>query len=77
MKKTGKTIFVRKIWLVTRLNTTQMNFKIIRYEIQYCKDFEPCRKFIAEELAFHLLIVIKTVKLVNLRLSLVLTNLIQ
>ena len=77
MKKTGKTPFVRKTWLVTRLNTTQMNFKKIRYEMQYCKDFEPCKKVIVEELAFHLLIVIKTLKLVNLRLSLVLTNLIQ
>ena len=77
MKKTWKTFFVRKIWLVTRLNTTQMNFKKIRYEIQYRKDFQPCRKFIAEELAVHLIIVIKTVKLVNLRLSLVFTNLIR
>ena len=77
MKKTWKTLFVRKIWLVTRLNTTQMNFKKIRYEIQYCKDFEHCKKFIAEELAVHLIIVFKTVKLVNLRLSLVFTNLIR
>ena len=77
MKKTWKTLFVRKIWLVTRLNTPQMNFKKIRYEIQYCKDFEPCRKFLAEELAVHLIIVIKTVKLVNLRLSLVFTNLFR
>ena len=77
MKKTWKTLFVRKIWLVTRLNTPQMNLKKIRYEIQYCKDFEPCRKFLAEELAVHLIIVIKTVKLVNLRLSLVFTNLFR
>ena len=77
MKKTWKTLFVRKIWLVTRLNTPQMNFKKIRYEIQYCKDFQPCRKFVAEELAVHLIIVIKTVKLVNLRLSLIFTNLIR
>ena len=77
MKKTWKTLFVRKIWLVTRLNTHQMNFKKIRYEIQYCKDFEPCRKFVVEELTVHLIIVIKTVKLVNLRLSLIFTNLIR
>ena len=54
-----------------------MNFKKIRYEIQYCKDFQPCRKFVVEELAVHLIIVIKTVKLVNLRLSLIFTNLIR
>ena len=77
MKKTWKTLFVRKIWLVTRLNTPQMNFKKIRYEKQYCKDFQPCRKFLAEQLAVHLIIVIKTVKLVNLRLSLIFTNLIR
>ena len=27
-----------------------------RYEIQDCEDFQPCRKFIAEELAIHLII---------------------
>ena len=33
-----------------------------RCEIQNCEDFQPCRKFIAEELAFHLIIDIKTEK---------------
>ena len=37
-------------------------FKKRRYEIQDCEDFQPCRKFIAEELAIHLTIDIKTVK---------------
>ena len=37
-------------------------FKKRRYEIQNCEDFQPCRKFIAEELAVHLIINIKTVK---------------
>ena len=26
-----------------------------RYEIQDCEDFQPCRKFFAEELAIHLI----------------------
>ena len=37
-------------------------FKKRRYEIQDCEDFHPCRKFIVEELAVHLIIDIKTVK---------------
>ena len=37
-------------------------FKKRRYEIQNCEDFQPCTKFIAEELAVHLIIEIKTVK---------------
>ena len=42
-------------------------FKKIRYEIQDCEDFQSCRKFIAEELAIHLIIDIKTVKAVELK----------
>ena len=42
-------------------------FKKRRYEIQDCEDFQPCRKFIAEELAIHLIIDIKTVKEAELK----------
>ena len=45
-------------------------FKIRRYEIQDCEDFQPCRKFIAEELAVHLIIDIKTVKAAKLQIKL-------
>ena len=46
-------------------NKTQYHadkFKKRRYEIQKCEDYQPCRKFIAEELAIHLIIDMKTVK---------------
>ena len=45
-------------------------FKKRRYEIQDCEDFQPCRKFIAEELAVHLIIDIKTVKAAELKIEL-------
>ena len=45
-------------------------FKKRRYEIQDCEDFQPCRKFIAEELAIHLIIDIKTVKAAELKTKL-------
>ena len=41
-----------------------------RYEIQDCEDFQPCRKFIAEELAVHLIINKKTVKAGELKVKL-------
>ena len=41
-----------------------------RREIQDCEDFQPCRKFIAEELAVHLIIDIKTVKAAELEIKL-------
>ena len=44
-------------------------FKIKRYEIQDCEDFQPCRKFIAEELAIHLIIDIKTVEAAELKIK--------
>ena len=47
-------------------------------DIQDCEDFQPRRKFIALELAIHLIIDIKTVKLAELkRIRFVLTKLIQ
>ena len=52
-------------------------FKKRRYEIQDCEDFQPCRKFIAEKLAIHLIIDIKTVKAAVLKIKFVLINLIQ
>ena len=45
-------------------------FKERRCEIQDCEDFQPCRKFIAEELAIHLIIDIKTVKAAELKIKL-------
>ena len=45
-------------------------FKKRRYEIQDCEVFEPCRKFIAEELAIHLIIDIKAVKAAELKIKL-------
>ena len=38
--------------------------------MQDCEDVQPCRKFIAEELAVHLIIVIQTIKAVELRIKL-------
>ena len=45
-------------------------FRKRRYEIQGCEDFQPCRKFIAEELAIRLIIDIITVKRAELRTKL-------
>ena len=45
-------------------------FKKRRYEMQGCEDFQPCRKFIAEELAIRLIIDIITVKSAELRAKL-------
>ena len=41
-------------------------FKKRRLEIQDCEDFQPCRKFITEELAVHVITDIKTVKTAEL-----------
>ena len=54
-------------------NKTQYHsdkFKKRRHEIQDCENFEPCRKFIAEELAIHLITDIKTVKAAELKIKL-------
>ena len=45
-------------------------FKKKRHEIQDCEDFQPCRKFIVEELAVHLILDIKTVKAAELKTKL-------
>ena len=45
-------------------------FKERRYEIQDYEDFQPCRKFIAEKLAIHLILDIKTVKAGELKTKL-------
>ena len=42
-------------------------FRKGRDEIQDCEDFQPCRKFIMEELAIPLIIDIKTVKAAELK----------
>ena len=39
-------------------------------ELQDCEDLQPCRKFIAEKLAVHLIIDIKTVKAAELKTKL-------
>ena len=44
-------------------------FKKGKYEIQDCEDFQPCRKFIAEELAIHLIIRFKKVKAAELKIN--------
>ena len=60
-----KQLLVIKIWLVTKLSIILTNLK--KCKIQDCEDFQPCRKFIAEELAIHLIINIKTVKAAELK----------
>ena len=45
-------------------------FKKRRCEIQDCEDCQPCRKFVTEELAIHLIIDIKTVKPAELKIKL-------
>ena len=45
-------------------------FKKIRFETQNCEDFEPCRKFMAEEFAIHLIIEIKTVQAAEIKIKL-------
>ena len=42
-------------------------FKERRHEIQDCEDFQPCRKYIAEELGIPLITKIKTVKAAELK----------
>ena len=62
------------------VNKTQYyseKFKKRRCEIQDCEDFQPCRKFIAEELAIHLIFDIKTVKAAGLKTILGFNHLIQ
>ena len=70
MKSTYKQLSVIKIWLVTKLNIIPMNLKKRRYELQDCEDYQPCRKFISEELAVHLIIDIKTVKAAEINIEL-------
>ena len=41
-----------------------------RYEIQDCEDFQPCRKFIAEELSIHLILDTKIVNTGRLKIKL-------
>ena len=69
MKSTQKQPLVIKIQPLKKFNFTQTNLKK-RCEIQDCEDFQPCRKFIAEELAVHLIIDIKTVKAAELKIKL-------
>ena len=45
-------------------------YKKRRHELQDCEDFQPCRTFIAEELAVRLIIDIKTVKAAELKTKL-------
>ena len=55
------------------VNKTQYyfdEFKKRTYEIPDCEDFQPCRKFIAEELAVHLIIDIKIIAVGELKIKL-------
>ena len=70
MKSTYKQLLVIKIWLVTKLNIILMNLKKRRYELQDCEDYQPCRQFIAEESAVHLINNTKTVKAAELKVKL-------
>ena len=45
-------------------------FKKRRCEMQECEDYQPCRKFIAEELAIHLILDTKAVKAGELKIKL-------
>ena len=56
--------------LVNKTQYYSNELKKRRCEIQDCEDFQPCRKFIAEELAIHLIIDIKTVKAAELKIKL-------
>ena len=47
-----------------------MKYKTVRYEIQNCEGFQSCTKFIADELAIHLILNIKTVKAGELKIKL-------
>ena len=56
--------------VVNKIQYYSDEFKKRRYEIQDCEDFQPFRKFIAEELSGHLIIDIKTVKAGELKIKL-------
>ena len=56
--------------LVNKTRCYSDELKKRRCEIQDCEDFQPCRKLIAEELAIHLIIDIKTVKAAELKIKL-------
>ena len=66
---------IQKQRLVIKIQSNKTQYysnelKKRRCEIQDCEDVQPCRKFIAEELAVHLIIVIQTIKAVELRIKL-------
>ena len=62
MKKTWKKALGYKNLAGINTQYYSSEFKKRIYEIQDCEDFQPCRKFIAEELAVHLIIDINIVK---------------
>ena len=45
-------------------------FKKRRCKIQNCEDYQPCKKFIVEELAINLILETKTVEAVELKIKL-------
>ena len=51
-----------KNWAGNKAQYYSNEFKKRRFEIQDCEDFQPCRKCIAEVLAIHLILDIKTIK---------------
>ena len=56
--------------MVTKLSIILTNLKKKRHEIKDCEDFQPCRRFITEQLATHSTIDIKTVKAAELKIKL-------
>ena len=68
-----KSIQKQRLVIKIQSNKTQYysnELKKRRCEIQDFEDVQPCRKFIAEELAVHLIIVIQTIKAVELKIKL-------
>ena len=70
MKSTQKQLLVIKVLASNKTQYYSDEFKKRRCEIQNCEDFQPCKKFIAEELAVHQIIDIKTVKAAEFKIKL-------
>ena len=70
MKKNLETALGYKNLVSNKTRYYSEEFKKKRHEIQDCDDFQPSRKFIAEKLAVHLKIEVKTVKAAELKTNL-------
>ena len=69
MKKTWKEALGYKNLVGNKTQYYSNEFKK-KFKTQDCEDFQPCRKFVAEELAVHLILDIKTVKAGELKIKL-------